>query len=83
MYEKLAAVLFKKLDVLCSVLVSDPRRISTIKHTFGDLEVGDSLPLVHSHEPSLVLLPTTEINDKIVFAVFESFEKEIQTRSRE
>lgn len=44
-------------------------------HTFGNLKVSDSLPLVHGYEPSADPTSTTEINDKIFFAVPKSLEQ--------
>lgn len=39
-------------------------RASSLIHTFGDLHLGDGLPLVHGDKPSIILPPAAEIDDK-------------------
>ncbi len=42
---------------------------SDVRFTFGNLHLGNSLPLVHRHKPGGVFPPAAEINDKLVFVV--------------
>jgi hypothetical protein len=51
--------------------------------TLIQLKIGNRLPFVRCHEPLVVLLPATEIDDELRRIVVEGAEDGVKTRVRE
>jgi hypothetical protein len=52
-------------------------------HTLINFHIRDGLPLVHSHKPSIILPPTTEVDNKLFLVTIESFENHVKALLRE
>lgn len=46
--------------------------------TFIDLHICNRLPFIHSHKPSVVFPPTTEIDDKFILVAAQSSKHRVE-----